>query len=135
MFVARAAELSQLLQNAWMDYEHTALQVHALCRTSRNTTRQEFRATYEYIMASGLQLESVQCSPNVTHAERAAYEAEARQYYSEHYPSIDYQGIIGFVNKAESEVDNATEHRQEQDLVIVPSLERPFYFPVHYLDV
>ena len=130
-FDRRALELVHLLESTWLEYEHAALQLHNTCRQSRNTTRSEFRAVYEYLLASGLQLESAQCSPNVTHAQRAWYEAEARAFYAQHYPTVNYQGIIGFVERRHV---NETGHKQEQDLVVVPSPPRPFYFPVHYLE-
>ena len=124
-FERRALELMKLIETSWKDYENACLSIHNYCRRSRNTTRKEFREFYEYLLASGLQFESAQCSPNVTHAERQAYETEAREFYQQYYPSVDYQGIIGFVPDPESE---------EGNLMVVPSPELSFYFPVHYLE-
>ena len=122
-FERRALELVKLIESTWKEYENACLSIHNYCRRSRNTTRKEFREFYEYLLASGLQFESAQCSPNVTLAERAAYEAEAREFYRDNYPSIDYQGIIGFVPDPDT-----------GDLAVVPSPDLPFYFPVHYLE-
>lgn len=104
--------------------------MHDTCRRTRNTTRAEFRAAYEYLLATGLRFESAQCSPNVTHAERPAFEARARAYYAEHYPlpatttGVDYHGVTGFV----------TDPLTGELTVARPSPPRPFYFPVHYLE-
>lgn len=122
-FEMRANELALSIESTWKDYEHATLSIHNYCRRERNTTRKEFRELYEYLLAGGLEFESAQCSPNVTHAERPAYEEEARLFYKENYPSINYTGIIGFVP------DNVT-----GELMVLPSPERPFYFPVHYLE-
>jgi signal transduction histidine kinase/CHASE1-domain containing sensor protein/CheY-like chemotaxis protein len=122
-FQRRAIELIQTIEHTWKEYEHIALSIHNVCRRSRNTTRKEFREFYEYLLAAGLEFESAQCCPNVTHAERASYETEALEFYSEYYPSVDYNGFIGFIP------DNET-----GKLIVVPSPELPFYFPVHYLE-
>jgi signal transduction histidine kinase/CheY-like chemotaxis protein len=122
-FETRAIELIQSIELFWKEYDNIALSIHNVCRKSRNTTRKEFREFYEYLLAGGLEFESAQCCPNVTHAERASYEAEAFEFYSEYYPSVDYNGFIGFVP------DNET-----GQLIVVPSPELPFYFPVHYLE-
>jgi CHASE domain len=135
-FFTRATELGALMQATWKEYEHAALTLHNICRRHRNTTRREFRDFYEYLIADGsgssstgtshggLEFESAQCSPNVTHAERSRYEDEARAFYATHYPTINYTGIVGFVQ------DNVT-----GELSVVPvSPVRPFYFPVHYLE-
>jgi signal transduction histidine kinase/CheY-like chemotaxis protein len=122
-FERRAIELIQTIETTWKEYDNAALSIHNICRRSRNTTRKEFREFYEYLLAGGLEFESAQCLPNVTHAERASYEAEALEFYSEYYPSVDYNGFIGFIP------DNQTGH-----LIVVPSPELPFYFPVHYLE-
>jgi signal transduction histidine kinase/CHASE1-domain containing sensor protein/CheY-like chemotaxis protein len=122
-FERRAVELIQTIESTWKEYEHIALSIHNVCRRSRNTTRKEFQEFYEYLLAAGLEFESAQCCPNVTHAERASYEAEALEFYSEYYPSVDYNGFIGFIPDDET-----------GQLIVVPSPELPFYFPVHYLE-
>jgi len=123
-FELRSQELVQTIETTWRAYETATLSFHNICRRSRNTTRQEFRDFYLYLLASGLEFESVQCSPNVTHAERDAYEREARDFYKEHYPTIDYQGIIGFIPDPDD----------PEGLIVVPSPPLDFYFPVHYLE-
>jgi signal transduction histidine kinase/CHASE1-domain containing sensor protein/CheY-like chemotaxis protein len=122
-FERRAVELIQTIKTFWKEYEHIALSIHNVCRRSRNTTRKEFQEFYEYLLAAGLEFESAQCCPNVSHAERASYEAESLEFYSEFYPSVDYGGFIGFIPDDET-----------GQLIVVPSPELPFYFPVHYLE-
>ena len=123
-FENRAFELVRLLETTWKDYEYVTLSAHNLCRRERNTTRQEFRDFYLYLLAEGLEFESIQCSPNVTHADRERYETEAKNFYEQHYPTVNYSGIIGFIPDP---VD-------EDNLIVVPSPDLDFYFPVHYLE-
>ena len=131
-FEVRASELVHTIETTWRAYETVALQLHNMCRRSRNVTRQEFRDLYLYWMASGINFESCQCSPNVTHAQREEYENEARAYYAKHYPSVDYKGIVGFVPS--NETNNPEGNIIRNDLVVVPSPPRPFYWVVHYLE-
>jgi hypothetical protein len=104
------------IQRAWEDYVTAASWIHGRCR-GRNFTRSQFRQMYEYLVGSGLDFQAAQFDPNITRDEREAAEEEARQFYAQHYPYIDYRGIIGF------ETANSTtpEPRSEQD----------FYFPIH----
>ena len=123
-FERSAEEFTMLIENTWLDYEYAALSAHNICREERNTTRQEFREFYEYLMAGGLQFESVQCAPIITHDERAKYEAESRAYYAEHYPSINYTGIRGF----------AWDEEVGEYQLGGPSEEKEKYVIVHYLE-
>ena len=125
-FERRAIELVQLIESTWRDYEYATLSAHNYCRRTRNTSREEFRDFYLYLLGGGLKFESVQCSPNVTHAQRPVLEENARAFYSQYYPTIDYQGIIGFIPDPNSTNPN--------DLIVVPSPDLHFYFTVHYLE-
>ena len=116
-FTRAAADATNKIASAFEDYVNAASTIHLRCR-HRDFTRQDFQETYEYIIASGLDFKSAQFAPMITHPERADAEAEARAYYAENYPHVDYQGIRGF-NYA-----NSTS--------LEPRIEQPFYFPIHY---
>lgn len=118
-FERSAADLVKKIQSEFEQYISAASVIHNRCR-SRNFSRQDFRDMYEYLIDSRLDLKAVQFAPNVTRDERSVMEAEARAYYSEHYPQVNYRGFEGF----ENEVPASAEPRSEQD----------FYFPVHYME-
>ncbi|CAB9504460.1 Receptor-type guanylate cyclase gcy [Seminavis robusta] len=116
-FVSSATDATNKINLAFEDYVNAASTIHLRCR-HRNFTRQDFRETFEYIIASGLQFKAAQFDPMITHDERPAAEAEARAYYAEHYPHVDYQGFRGF------NYPNSTS--------LEPRIDQPFYFPIHY---
>lgn len=118
-FNNRAEDLVKELRRAWEDYVTAASWIHGQCRT-RNFTRADYRRMYEYLVGSGLQFKAAQFDPNITHAERPVAEAEARAFYSQHYPHVEYRGIVGF------ETSNST--------VLEPRSEQDFYFPIHYME-
>ena len=105
------------VEAAFEDYVHACSLVHAFCR-HRNFTRRDFREIHEYLVDSGLSYKSVQFDPNITHDEREFYENEAREYYAENYPHVEYQGFRGF-----NTLDSKT---------LEPRTPQPFYFPIHY---
>mmetsp|Transcript_12529 Transcript_12529/g.30268 ORF Transcript_12529/g.30268 Transcript_12529/m.30268 type:complete len:1099 (-) Transcript_12529:131-3427(-) len=111
------------LQTKFEDYEDAASLIHARCRHYRGASgkhwdRRDFRELYEYIIDTGLQFKAMQFDPNITNAERPAAEEEARQFYEEYYPHVNYQGFVGF-NTLES-------------TSLEPRTEQPWYFPIHY---
>jgi CHASE1-domain containing sensor protein len=110
------------LRTKFEDYVDAASLIHARCRhyrgSRRNWDRRDFRELYEYIIETGLQFTAMQFDPNITHAERPAVEEEARQYYAEHYPKVNYRGFVGF------NTPNST--------TAEPRIERPWYFPIQY---
>ncbi|KAL7564266.1 hypothetical protein ACA910_014331 [Epithemia clementina (nom. ined.)] len=113
-----AQDFVQKIQASWAEYVHAASLVHARCRDG-TLTRAEFRALYEYLVAGGLDFKAVQFDPHVPHSQRQELEDEARAYYAEHYPHVDYQGILGF----------------EPGLAeLSPRSEQPFYYPIHYME-
>jgi signal transduction histidine kinase/DNA-binding NarL/FixJ family response regulator len=63
-------------------------------------------------------------SPNVTRDEREGLESEARAFYQEFYPDIDYQGFIGLEPDPDSDVGFSLQKRSEQ----------PSYFPIHLVE-
>ncbi|GKY91829.1 hypothetical protein MPSEU_000154500 [Mayamaea pseudoterrestris] len=118
-FERSAFDLTKKMQVAWDDYENAAAVIHMRCR-GRNFTRRDFRDLYEYLTDGGLRFKAAQFDPNITDAERPAVEEEARQFYAQYYPTVDYQGIRGFVTA------NAT------TITVMP--KRDFYFPIHYME-
>jgi CHASE1-domain containing sensor protein len=61
--------------------------------------------------------------PNVTHANRAFAEEEARGYYAENYEHVNYRGFTGFEPSPET-----------GEVGLNPRSEQPFYFPVHLVE-
>lgn len=119
-FFRSATDLVRKIKSAWEDYVHAASVIHGHCR-NRDFTRQDFRNLYEYIIADGLDFQAAQFDPNVTLAERAAFEEEARTYYAEHYPHVNYTGFRGF----NTEADTSLQPRW---------WNASFYFPIHYME-
>lgn len=97
---------------------------HDRCR-SRAFSRQEFRETYEHFAAEGHDagITAIQFLPNVSHAERQSFEAEAAAYYAANYPLVEYRGFVGFEENATS-----------GELTMQPRSEQPFYFPTQYVE-
>jgi signal transduction histidine kinase len=118
-FDNQAQDLVNRIERAWEDYVTAASWIHGRCR-SRSFSRKDFRETYEYLINSGLDFQAAQFDPNITHAERPAAEEEARAFYAENYPQIDYRGFVGF------NYDNST--------MLDPRNESDFYFPIHYME-
>ena len=88
-------------------------------------SRKEFRELYEYVKSVGLNFQSAQFMPNVTHAQRAAIEEDSEMYYQQYYPHVNYRGITGLFPKAVEDGGGVT---------IQPQMEQSFYFPVHYVE-
>lgn len=114
-FSRSSLDLIRKIEGAWEDYVTAASWIHGRCR-SRNFDRIEFREMYEYLVDSGLDFQAAQFDPNITHDERDGAEAEARYFYAESYPQVDYQGFVGF------NFDNSTS--------LEPRLDADFYFPI-----
>lgn len=117
-FERSATDLVAKIESAWEDYVHAASIIHGRCR-NRDFSRADFRDMYEYIVSDGLDFQAAQFDPNISHAERDFYEEEARQFYAEKYPHVNYTGFRGF-NTDESEFLEAR-------------VDAPFYFPIHYM--
>ncbi|GAX12250.1 hypothetical protein FisN_1Hh181 [Fistulifera solaris] len=118
-FARSALDLITKIEGAWEDYVTAASWIHGRCR-NRKFDRVDFRQMYEYLVASGLDFQAAQFDPNITHDERDEAEAEARAYYEEYYPSVDYRGFVGF------NFENSTS--------LEPRLNASFYFPIHYME-
>jgi len=117
-FERSAVDLVNKIRGAWEDYVNAASIVHNRCR-KRDFTRQDFRELYEYLIDGGLDFQAAQFDPNITREERAGAEEEARLFYAENYPHVEYRGIVGF------ETENSTE--------VEARSEQGFYFPIHYM--
>ena len=118
-FERSASDLVSKIESAWEDYVHAASIIHGRCRR-RDFTRADFRELYEYITSDGLEFQAAQFDPNITHAEREYYENEARQFYKENYPHVNYTGLRGFNTESSTKLE--------------PRWEAPFYFPIHYME-
>jgi signal transduction histidine kinase len=115
-FVRSAIDTVNKIRDAFGDYVNAGSLIHYRCR-HREFSRVDFRELYEYLVASGLEFKAVQFDPNITHEERPIFEAEAREYYAENYPYIDYVGFKGFNYEG-----GPLEPRDNQS----------WYFPIHY---
>jgi CHASE1-domain containing sensor protein len=118
-YLLSSNDLVKKIESAWADYVNAAGVIHGRCR-SREFTRKDFREMYEYLIGGGLHFQAVQFDPNITHLEREEAEEEARAFYAENYPHVNYRGIIGF-NAA-----NATS--------LEPRWDSDYYFPIHYME-
>ncbi|CAB9514998.1 respiration control sensor protein ArcB [Seminavis robusta] len=118
-FDRNAVDLVNKISTSWSDYVNAAAILHGRCR-GRTFSRQDFREVYEYLTGGGLQFQAAQFDPNITHQDRAYYEQEAREFYAQYYPHIDYRGIIGF------NYDNST--------TLDPRNNASYYFPIHYME-
>lgn len=117
-FTRSAQNTVAKIQDSFKEYVDASAMIHAQCR-HRDFTRREFRELYEYMIASGLRFKAIQFDPNITHAERADAEEEARAFYAEHYPHVNYEGIRGF---------------NGNDTSLSPRWNQSFYFPIHYME-
>lgn len=118
-FQRDAGDLIRRLKSQFDQYVTAASYVHSYCR-DRSFTREEFRFLYEYLIDDGLDFKAVQFDPNITRDEREQFEAEAKAYYAEFYPHVNYRGFVGF----ETEIPTMLEPRSPQD----------FYFPIHFME-
>ena len=117
-FKRSAQDLVSKIESAWDDYVNAASWVHGRCR-DRDFDRREFREIYEYLISSGLDFQAMQFDPNITDDERDFWEDEARQFYAEFYPDVNYRGFIGFNTANSTTLD--------------PRWPAPFYFPIRKL--
>ena len=121
-FERRASELVQELKTRFDEYQVAVLTFYQSCR-NRNITRVQVREAYEHIIAPGLAVRAIGCVYNLSHAERIEAETEGREYYSQHYPYIAYQGFTGL------EPNTTT-----GELTLQYRSAQPFYFPVRYME-
>ena len=157
-FLHEASQLVSVMEFSWMGYETLALWIHESCHfdsfqdppflesvnsTSSNATyddqsknnkdmissaggfcsRAKFQHLYEHIRSLDRNFIAIQYIPNVTHSLRGVLEDESRLNMEQHKPDFNYSGIRDYLA-----YPNATFK------AIVPSPERPFYFPIHYLE-
>lgn len=110
---------------------------HQACREAQESVdpRRSFRRFWEYVNASTLATDTVSCAVKVTHDERASFENEtlaflirtedamSRQTGVEHNISSKYIGFKAL------QLDPATGQGTG-----VKQTEKPFYFPLHYVE-
>ena len=115
LFDTHASKFAKSFQDAWDDYEVFGLWIHESCRPTyehngptieeedlRICSRTKFRELYEYIISRGLEFQSAQFMPNVTHAQRAEVEESSRTFYNQSYPHVNYRGFVGFFRDDET---------------------------------
>lgn len=113
-----ASDLIRKIEEKWERYIDAASYVHNVCR-SDNCTRPGFRQLHEYLLDAGLDYKAVQFTPYVPHDERGRMEDEAKAYYLENYPHVNYRGIVSFVNGTTN---------------VEPRSNQSFYYPIHYME-
>jgi len=124
-FETRANELSLVVETTWNEYDRLASSAHEICSRRGNTTRLEFTEFYEYVLADGIEVQSIQCIPKVTHVERAAHEAEAKEYWENRLPGYEYSGFTGVLFDAETGAVTGVES---------PESEQDIYYPIKYCE-
>jgi hypothetical protein len=115
------------IRSTFAKYETAGLFVHQACR-HRDISRPRFRELYENILSTGLEIQATSFNPNISHAERLAVENEARQFYQQYYPTVNYTGIKGL------EPTTTTAGSSSTNLTVQPRSIQTFYFPVHYIE-
>ena len=136
LFLRRADILVGGIEGASNQYESFGLWIHENCRAvdfvspnismaerDHGCSREEFKELYEYILSEGVEFQSAQFMPNITNENRQEAEDEARAYYAEHYPHVNYRGVTGLELIPGG-----------GGLTIAPRDEQPFYFPVHRVE-
>ena len=124
-FETRANELSLVVETTWNEYDRLASSTHEICGRRGNTTRLEFTEFYEYVLADGIEVQSIQCIPKVTHAERAAHEVEAKEYWGNRLPGYNYSGFTGIMFDPETGDVTGVES---------PESEQEIYYPIKYCE-
>lgn len=148
-FLHEASQLASVMDFSWRGYETLALWIHESCHFNAfsvdphmvghveeaNTSstslssvqgfcsRTKFRHLYEHIQSTNQKFVAIQYIPNVTHSLRQQVEEESKLFLQQHKPDFPYSGLRDYLA-----YPNATFKG------IVPSPERPFYFPIHYLE-
>ena len=138
-FLKRSEQLVASIEQAWSAYEIYGMWLHQGCNhlephnleMHHNITlmeslgfcsREEFHRLYQTIESLGVEFQSLQFMPNITHAYREDLERDAALYYEENHPEISYRGIVGLNFPPEGGVS------------IEPQPEEESYFPVHYIE-
>jgi hypothetical protein len=121
-FNRRSSEVVISIGTTWNAYEFIGLHTHNICR--KGVTRREFRELYEHLNSTDLVFQSAVWLPNVTHDQRATLEAEAKEFYAEFYPEVDYSGFAGMEYDPNTPVGFVVRQRSNQS----------FYFPGHFVE-
>ena len=126
-FDRHATEISSSIETSWKSYEVAGLFAHEVGR-SGNTSRNDFREFYEYVISTGLVFQVISYNANITNAERPGLEEESRQFYADNYPDLvpNYTGITG--------LEPVDPSNSSAGVAVGPRSEQPFYFAVHLLE-
>jgi len=130
----QASDIANAVESTWHYYKMAAMWIHDRCRSTADhgtsdgafsiCSRTDFRSLYEYLVANGLEFQSIAYVPNVTNADRPALEQEAREFYQANYPSVNY---TGFMRTASDPTDPLKFSFQTAE-------ERSYYFPQHLVE-
>jgi len=131
------SDVAKAVQSTWNYYNMAALWIHDSCRSTADhafyynnnasfpiCSRADFRSLYEYLLADGLEFQSISFVPNVTHDYRAQLEAESRAYYQKYYPAVNYTGFMGLLTDPSNPRVVYFRQREEQN----------FYLPQHLVE-
>jgi CHASE1-domain containing sensor protein len=151
-FHQESLEVAKAIQDVITDSEVAGRWIHEACtRDDRFTTssnsaanissilssRMAFREVYENLQHAD-SFQAVGFCPNVTHVQRAAFEAESRLYYeTTHLNDMNYVGFIATTTTNNSQHDlTGKEEPKDMDApqLVESSPVAPFYFPWHYLE-
>lgn len=99
-FEKQADSVAQSIHSRWEDYEMVAMWINQAFRDKEDTSsfsqaRKEFEVLYKYVLANGLEVQSISYVPNVTNSVREALEEESREYYNRTLPGYSYRGFTG----------------------------------------
>jgi CHASE domain len=145
-FLREASHLASVMEFSWKGYETLALWIHESCQFNIVTdseytpqdhlygngtisqergfcSRAKFKHIYQHIRSVEPKFIAVQFAPNVTHSLRKRLEDESRLFLEESNPDFNYSGVRDYLA-----YPNATFK------AIVQSPQRPFYFPIHYME-
>jgi signal transduction histidine kinase/CheY-like chemotaxis protein len=113
-----STDLVHQFGKAWDEYKSASLWVQQSSRSGKQT-REEFHTLYKYLLATGLDFNSIAYLTNVTHDERATFENDTRTFMEESYPEVPYGGF-----------------KREENGTAPPYYDetRPFYFPAHFVE-
>jgi signal transduction histidine kinase len=117
-----ADEFISHIEAAFEEYRAAGLWIHQACH-NRNISRVEYGELYEHLTSHGLDVLGANMVFNITDDEREAMEQEARQFYGEFYPELEYNGIVGL------EPDNSS----DTGYSVQPRSQQPFYYAVHLI--
>jgi len=122
-FLSKAAVYPTFFQDILDDYQVAALWAHQAARHG-DLSRERFRDVYDHISVTGLQFQSIEYLPRVTHDRREAYEADSREYFAKSHPNQEYKGFTGLEYTPDGR--HSVSRRSEQEFYYVQHFVEPF---------